>query len=116
MNCDACGKPTQRTYHGRRVVRSGRDRKAAVQTTFCRDCAQTLLGLRLPPVKFPPLTMAELASLERRAREPNRGCQYFTAYEVLRLIATIVGGSLAEERHVGVLVLPEQLSLEDVIQ
>jgi hypothetical protein len=114
MTCDACENTINgRVYHGRRIVRSGRNREAIVQTIFCRNCAQSILGLRLPPLEYLPLTASELAALEREARKPNRGCQYFTANDVLRLIATLVSASWREETRVGVPALPGQLRLLD---
>lgn len=86
--CHACGA-VGRTWPARRVLRSGRKRTATVQTRFCRKCAENLIGLRLPPVKFAPLNQHEIAALKKEASKPNWGGQYFTANDVLRLIATI---------------------------
>lgn len=54
--CHACGAEG-RTYPARRIVRSGRNRAAEVQTQFCRACVQSLCGIRF---EWEPLSMAEL--------------------------------------------------------
>ena len=87
--CHACGEITDQLFTGRHVIRSGRDRQAIVRTSFCRTCAEHWLGLRLPPILFPPLTAKELYSLELRASAINCGSLYFRPYEMLRLIYTI---------------------------